>query len=440
MIHGKVRFDTSLYSLIRDDGVEIRLSKMEVEVLSILCELSRQTVTRQYLFDHAWPNDTGSDGHLNRVILLLRRKFDSLGLFEVIKTIPKVGYIVGDADNCENSSNDVVEIFTEPDVVDDVGHVASNLQSYTLADAHNVDSNDKNVSHGIFKGRYFSPRFILLGAGVIVTSFLLYSIFVQGLFRDSISVNASKKVGSGFRVYNFYSNDKVSLYSTMKLNNEIQEKIGELVGTNLRDKFGRYYITISKKAISVLHMSNEHRSLQKMIYLRGHRGLVEELSCIINVTDDESGEVAIVSEHIDKNSITKSFSSLVSPTCPVDHLQLLHINISTTVSSDAAERDDTDRNRFFYMTLNGSSHDINNVFSVSTTGYVEYYMDDGVTYEKWNAKAKNINGLSPGFNGDPVTIKFIDDISNRDTPFITRRITEGVYVSDILGGVIISSR
>ncbi|WP_265435884.1 winged helix-turn-helix domain-containing protein, partial [Aeromonas media] len=97
VIARKITFNPHLYTLGNTDGHDLRLSSKESEVLELLCQHQATTVTRQFLFEHAWPNGSGTDGHLNRIILLLRRKFDVLGEVDAIKTVPKVGYILADA-------------------------------------------------------------------------------------------------------------------------------------------------------------------------------------------------------------------------------------------------------------------------------------------------------------------------------------------------------
>lgn len=450
IIHQKVRFDTSLYSLIRDDGVEIRLSKMEVEVFSILCENARQSVTRQFLFDNAWPNDTGSDGHLNRLILLLRRKFDSLGLFDVIKTVPKVGYIVEDADSCANVLSDATKLteeFNDALVETDAQSINasessesmhSEVESTFLLNTQDNISDSSNVE--IKDGQPSKARYLVWAGGIAVLSILFYVMMSNIFVREGSSLGNNQAEPNTFRVYNFYSHGIVSVYSTMKLNADVQDKIGKLVSTNFRDGVGHYYVSISKTAISILHMDNEHHSVSKIIYLRGQRGLVEELGCILNQPDDYFNAEYVTSERIDGNSITRKSLSLVSSLCPIDHKQIMSMELSITVSNDAAENDVHDQNKFFYMSMNGYSYDSEKLFSVSSSGYVGYYIDDGVTYEKWIAKTKNVNTLSQKSHGNPAIIKFIADITHREMPFVTIRITDGIYMSDILGGMIISTR
>ncbi len=112
-----IRFDTELYTLTKGE-LSVRLSRKETEVLAVLCIHSDTTVTRQFLFDNAWPNGTGSDGHLNRVILLLRRKFDSLGALDAIKTIPKVGYILNNAVRLTDEEDAHSKSLTTPQQID----------------------------------------------------------------------------------------------------------------------------------------------------------------------------------------------------------------------------------------------------------------------------------------------------------------------------------
>ncbi|HHQ4759562.1 TPA: winged helix-turn-helix domain-containing protein [Aeromonas hydrophila] len=445
IINGKVRFDTSLYSLIRDDEVEIRLSKMETEVFAILCEHAEETVTRQFLFENAWPNGTGSDGHLNRVILLLRRKFDSLGLLDVIKTVPKVGYTVSDVDSC-TSELEYTSGSNCNDVLAEAVPAINGYDSYASIDSGSesiptANQGDENPKKNEVNSKHISYGYIILGGlGIALLSINLYLKLAFFGYGGSSLAGKGEGESTIFRVHKLYSNNLFSFYSTMRSNVGLQEKIKVMVSENNHEKVGHYYVNISSKAISILHLSDDHRSLGKRIYLRGRGELVEELGCILNTVNNEINLENVTSVRMGKNSTTRSLMSSVSPSCPIDHEETVDVNISITISSNTNENTEKDINRIFHMSMVGYANDSVKLFSVSTTGYVENYIDRGLTYEKWNAKTKNIKISSENFNGEPATIKLIDDILDRDVPFITRRVTDGVYISDILGGVVMSSR
>ncbi|HDO1322462.1 TPA: winged helix-turn-helix domain-containing protein [Aeromonas veronii] len=73
-----------------------RLSKNEVQVLVFLCQTPQKAVLRKMLIDNIWENrdSESSNAALNKSILLLRRKFDSVLQGSAIETIPRVGYIL----------------------------------------------------------------------------------------------------------------------------------------------------------------------------------------------------------------------------------------------------------------------------------------------------------------------------------------------------------
>lgn len=73
---------------------EIRISHKEAAILTILCENHMRVVERKTLLSIVWKDSEGADSNLNKNILLLRRKFESIGLNQAIETIPRVGYVL----------------------------------------------------------------------------------------------------------------------------------------------------------------------------------------------------------------------------------------------------------------------------------------------------------------------------------------------------------
>lgn len=88
-------FDPGSYKLTQmGKHKEVRLSHKEASVLAMLCMNAQQVVRREILLSEIWHNGVGCDNNLNKSILLLRRKFESIGLFDVISTVPRVGYML----------------------------------------------------------------------------------------------------------------------------------------------------------------------------------------------------------------------------------------------------------------------------------------------------------------------------------------------------------
>lgn len=91
MINGSIAFEPANYK-ITINGRGVRLSQKECQVLEVLCTNSNVAVERKSLIEPIWGNSASGDAGLNKAILLLRRKFDSHDLPNLINTIPRVGY------------------------------------------------------------------------------------------------------------------------------------------------------------------------------------------------------------------------------------------------------------------------------------------------------------------------------------------------------------
>ncbi len=62
------------------------------EVLQCLAQAQGDVVTREFIFDHVWPNQIVSDDSLNRCISVLRKSLRSFDHQVKIKTHPKIGF------------------------------------------------------------------------------------------------------------------------------------------------------------------------------------------------------------------------------------------------------------------------------------------------------------------------------------------------------------
>lgn len=91
MINGSIAFEPANYKMTVNDK-EIRLSQKECQVLEVLCTHCNVVVERNLFIEPIWGNSASGDIGLNKAILLLRRKFESHDLPNLINTIPRVGY------------------------------------------------------------------------------------------------------------------------------------------------------------------------------------------------------------------------------------------------------------------------------------------------------------------------------------------------------------
>ncbi|WP_421251379.1 winged helix-turn-helix domain-containing protein [Aeromonas sp. 600584] len=91
LIDGSIRFEPANYKITVNDK-EVRLSQKECQVLEILCANCNIVVERHLFIESIWGNSSSGDIGLNKAILLLRRKFESHDLTNLINTIPRVGY------------------------------------------------------------------------------------------------------------------------------------------------------------------------------------------------------------------------------------------------------------------------------------------------------------------------------------------------------------
>ncbi|MDQ1886085.1 winged helix-turn-helix domain-containing protein [Aeromonas salmonicida] len=92
-IEGVLLFQPASFRLFYFDK-EIQLSQKETGVLQYLCDHGPQVVERKTFIQELWGDSEGADISLNKSILTLRRKFESLGYLDAINTVPRVGYML----------------------------------------------------------------------------------------------------------------------------------------------------------------------------------------------------------------------------------------------------------------------------------------------------------------------------------------------------------
>jgi DNA-binding winged helix-turn-helix (wHTH) protein/TolB-like protein/Tfp pilus assembly protein PilF len=89
---GKFRLDNA-NKILRYNGEIVSLPLKSVELLCLLVENRSEVVTKQKIFDRVWQNSFVEDSVLTQNIYQLRKTFEELGEKDLIKTVPRRGYI-----------------------------------------------------------------------------------------------------------------------------------------------------------------------------------------------------------------------------------------------------------------------------------------------------------------------------------------------------------
>ena len=234
IIDNKVTFSPNLFQ-ISTDGHVAQLSQKETSLLELLCATPTIPVERNIIIQTIWNDQAASDTGLNKAILGLRRKFESLGAHDVIRTIPRVGYVLN------------VVATKAP------SHEASPPLENTL----------KNRKKTV-------PIFALIAT--TLTSLIIFL---------GISLNTQNDTS-----FTYFDKDKNGIvYFTKKLNHSTTTNIKKVVNQN-NGKIRDYKIFVSDKAISLLNIGKNKSS---EIYLVDNASsIAKQFSCIFEriKTDD----------------------------------------------------------------------------------------------------------------------------------------------------------
>ncbi len=154
-------FEPETFRLVLETK-EIKLSLKESAVLQKLCEDSMRVVDRRAMLTDIWGDSESSDISLNKTILQLRRKFESIGLNGVIDTVPRVGYIL--------------KIAIEKQQGDSLAHRAEIIDE-DLEVPEAIPTNIIHSSHTSHKPKITQTRLVVLSTIILVISGLIFSVF-----------------------------------------------------------------------------------------------------------------------------------------------------------------------------------------------------------------------------------------------------------------------
>lgn len=219
---------------------EISLNQKETEVLQLLCYHQQQVVERTRFMREVWGDKDGADISLNKSILSLRRKFESLGYLDAIKTVPRVGYML-------RLDTLVIEVLeTEP-------QVSNELPSNIPADGIILSSR--------FNNRL--PYLLLIGAVLLCT--LLYILYFE-------------KKTSPLSYKTAYENPSLTVLEMADVNQSVNYPE---FASRLPSDY-RMLVSISNNAVSFIGKSNDYQSWSKVFIIDGDAGINTQLACIAN--------------------------------------------------------------------------------------------------------------------------------------------------------------
>ncbi|WP_265462690.1 winged helix-turn-helix domain-containing protein [Aeromonas salmonicida] len=430
-------FDPDLSTVSTMDGVKrnVRLSRMEVKVLEMLCDKSGKTVTRGYLFDNGWPNGTGNDGHLNRIILLLRRKFESLGAHDVINTLPKVGYSIENALIFHDSDGHVnnlsqVSITTTSKVQTSLNLVGSHEQgSNRDQEPSPVEIDDISSQEKDREFIYWKPL------GFITISIILFITYY--LYSDAHEADDSMYMidGNVVSVTN-HGNVSILYQKNIKEINEVVKVALKLVSKKIKNEHGRYYLGLSASSISIAYFDAQKDVSIKKIYLRSSENVFDELDCALQ---DINKHMNLASVGANEASSLGPVSNVgfiyeVSYGCPYPQREKVYWGV------DVSYRESFGQLYFFSKTtITNNSGDC--LFKVFNDGTIDLLNMKREPYNNWKSKTvslmrneKNVEGCN-----SIAAFKLLEAYSKSNYMASTVKVNNGIYFSNFMGGVVIST-
>lgn len=231
---------------------EIPLSQKETEVLQLLCRHQQQVVERKTFIQEVWGDKEGGDISLNKSILTLRRKFESLGYLDAINTVPRVGYML------RLNALAIEVVATEPELVNEQPEITS----YLSAEEKKPSSRYKRSL----------PYLFLIVAGFL--SFLLYWLYTLHIGKEA----------SPLAYKTAYESPSLTIIEMANLNQSVNypEFISRLP-PNKRMQF-----SISNSAISLIQENTDQQSWPRIFIKDPNTNINTQLTCIANYIKNTS--------------------------------------------------------------------------------------------------------------------------------------------------------
>jgi DNA-binding winged helix-turn-helix (wHTH) protein/TolB-like protein/Flp pilus assembly protein TadD len=115
---GKFRLDKSNKVLRYEDEV-VSLSLKAVELLCLLIDKRGEVVSKNEIFEKVWNDSFVEDSVLTSNIYTLRKMFESFGETDLIKTVPRRGYVFGYEEKPQKSLKIQREVYEEIEIIEE---------------------------------------------------------------------------------------------------------------------------------------------------------------------------------------------------------------------------------------------------------------------------------------------------------------------------------
>lgn len=146
---GKFRLDTANKVLRHEDKV-VALPLKAVELLCLLIENHGEVVSKQEIFDKVWQNSFVEDSVLTQNIYTLRKTFEEFGEADLIKTLPRRGYLFKYERSAPIPLKIEREIYEEIEVIEEI-------------------EDEKDLALPDAKKSKFKPVHLLIGVIILLT-------------------------------------------------------------------------------------------------------------------------------------------------------------------------------------------------------------------------------------------------------------------------------
>ncbi|XAG70626.1 helix-turn-helix domain-containing protein [bacterium 19CA06SA08-2] len=276
IIEEKITFEPETFRLMGKNK-ELTLSHKEAALLCCLCENSMTVMSRSDLINTIWGGSESSDIGLNKTILMVRRKFESLGILNAINTISRVGYML-------------------------------RLEVKVLQYTHSAEQplsadqplNLPTISAPEHRSDELKPPLLLSYDGKKAPREQGRRFFLAACWQ---ALSKQARVGlvlclTGFTtVLAFYYNDKYHEHTFRDLahkkiaNGEVLYTKDVDEPTSLEDAMATlpdhaFWMMISKSAISYIHMQDNKPEWQKLFFIDENRPLAAQVQCVVEHIGD----------------------------------------------------------------------------------------------------------------------------------------------------------
>ncbi|MDV2305939.1 winged helix-turn-helix domain-containing protein [Vibrio cholerae] len=391
-------FDPETFRIIIDSKEikckEIKLSQNECAVLELLCSNAMRVVERNLMLSEIWRGSESSDISLNKSILLLRRKFESIGIKNSIDTVPRVGYIL----------KLDVETFNET----------------ILSQSEDVISNGLEINKETLNRKNPLPDFIINAIAIfsaiavaVVALKNTTSLIDENIGNDIqlIELDYDQHLGGAFFTEDI---DEAKTTSYLSFINQIKSN-------------KKLFSLMSNESLSILKLSQSGEAVSQSVFLIDHEHeLNPQLTCILKYIDSESSlNYPIYPTSLPSEMRFTSINFFNS--CGFDDFYLGTMNIETTDSYD------------YISTRIQNISFVNKdkiIFELKMYSRSEY---DGINI-KLNLKSLDIKSTDQNkIQINPHILNIFEEITQDITFLGTVDSKSRVYTSSIFGGILFHS-